>query len=259
MELHEWAKRLLSAETMGEKLLQPEELTDHSPGPKTLWKTPSRPPGMHFQKRGRKEKLPPLQELTDPDKRAACLHRFCGHELLAVEIMAYVLLAFPEAPPLFRKALAHQLKEEQEHVQLYMDEMQRLGLQFGELPLYTHFWVHTPYIRSPLHFVSLMNLTFEMANLDFAPIYGRAFEKAGDDSATQLMARILKDEIGHVRLGLHWLKKFKSKELSEWDAWKETLETTLLIPKRAKGFYVHEEPRRKAGVPEEWIQQLQSL
>jgi uncharacterized ferritin-like protein (DUF455 family) len=214
---------------------------------------------MGFCRRTKEEKLPPFQEHHDPDKRALCLHRFAGHELLAVEIMAFTLLAFPEAPSTFRRGLAHTLREEQGHVRLYMQQMKRLGVQFGDLPLYRHFWKHTPYIQSPMHYVSLMSLTFEMANLDFAPMYGKSFAHFGDWEAAALMNTILKDEIAHVKFGWRWLKHFTQGVESEWNAWEQTLTSTLLTPKRAKGFFIHEEPRMQAGIPPEWIAKLKTL
>ena len=257
LEIREWAIRILSADTLDEKLYAPDQLTDRAPGPPMIWNEPVRPVGMGFQFRRREGKLPPFESHRDPNNRAACLHRFAGHELLAVEIMAYALLKFPDAPPHFRKGLAHTLKEEQEHVRLYIKELTRLGVKFGDLPLYRHFWCHTPYLNTPLSYVSVMSLTLEMANLDFAPMYGTSFEKAGDKDAANLMARILKDEIAHVSFGWRWLQKFKKKELTDWDAWKEA-QSPLLTPKRARGFLIHEEHRRKAGISEEWIENLKS-
>ncbi len=102
-----------------------------------------------------------------------------------------------------------------------------------------------------------MSLTLEMANLDFAPMYGTSFEKAEDKDAAKLMARILKDEIAHVSFGWRWLQKFKKKELTDWDAWKEA-QSPLLTPKKARGFLIHEEHRRKAGISEECIENLKS-
>ncbi len=258
MELREWAIQILSSDTLTGKLAEPDQLSDDHPGPPLIWKEPTRPPGMSFCKRAREDKLPSFQEHGDPDKRAICLHRFAGHELLAVEIMAFTLLAFPEAPPTFRRGLAHTLKEEQEHVRLYIQQMNRLGVQFGDLPLYMHFWKHTPHIQSPTHYVSVMSLTFEMANLDFAPMYGKSFAHYGDSESSSLMARILKDEIAHVSFGWRWLKQFSTPS-TEWEMWEKTLATTLLTPKRAKGFLLHEEPRKKAGIPDQWIANLKSL
>lgn len=100
MELRDWAIEILSADTLEQKLADPGEWTDHSPGLPILWDEPTRPPGMSFSRRSREEKLPSFEQHHHPDNRAICLHRFAGHELLAVEIMAFALLAFPEAPPL---------------------------------------------------------------------------------------------------------------------------------------------------------------
>lgn len=259
MELRDWAIQILSSETLEGKLADPGEWSDHLPGAPLVWKEPVRPPGMGFNRRTKEDKLPPFQEHSDKDKRAICLHRFAGHELLAVEIMAFTLLAFPEAPKAFRNGVAYTLREEQGHVRLYIEQMNRLGIQFGDLPLYKHFWNHTPYIQSPLHYVSIMSLTFEMANLDFAPIYGKSFAHFGDQESANLMARILKDEISHVKFGWSWLESLRSKGETAWDAWENTLATTLLTPKRAKGFYVHEDPRVDANIPQEWIDRLKAL
>lgn len=256
MEIREWATRILSADTLEEKLLDPQQLTDHTPGPSIFWDEPTRPSGMEFTRRKKEEKLPPFQDHGNPDKRAACLHRFAGHELLAVEMMAFTLLAFPDASPHFRKGVAHTLKEEQWHVQLYMKRMGELGIRFGDFPLYRHFWTHIPGITSPLHYVSTMSLTFEMANLDFASMYGKSFRHFGDDASADVMAQILQDEINHVGFGWHWLCKMKDEKKTPWEAWESTLDSTLLTPKRARGFVVHEEPRRAAGIPDDWIQKL---
>lgn len=139
MELREWALSILEADSLERKLAHPGELTDDEPGPPLFWKEPVRPQGMGFTWRTREEKLPPFHDHHDPDKRAVCLHRFAGHELLAVEIMAFALLAFPDAPKHFRRGLANTLHEEQGHVRLYMEAMEKLGIRFGDLPLYRHF------------------------------------------------------------------------------------------------------------------------
>lgn len=258
MEIREWAAAILSSERLEDKLFAPERLTDERPGEPLIFKEPARLPQMTLQKRSKEEKLPALHEFKDPNKVAICLHRFAGHELLAVEIMAYVLLAFPAASKTFRKGVAHILQEEQGHVRLYTERLQSLGLTFGDLPLYRHFWHHTPYIQSPMHYVSMMSLTFEMANLDFAPIYGKSFLAAGDKESAELMAIILKDEINHVRFGWRWLSQWKSDD-SEWNAWEKILKTTLLNPKRAKGFFLHPEPRLKAGISKTFIEELQKF
>jgi uncharacterized ferritin-like protein (DUF455 family) len=257
MELREWAVRILSADTLEEKLLSPLELTDHEPGPSMFWNLPSRPKGMEFQRHTSREKLPAFHEHGDPDKRAICLHRFAGHELLAVEIMAHALVAFPEAPKHFRRGVANTLIEEQEHVKLYIHRMEEMGVRFGDLPLYRHFWAHIPHLTSPVRYVSVMSLTFEQANLDFAPLYGKSFARVGDSASAQLMAKIAEDEVHHVAFGWNWLRNWKEEGRSEWETWVANL-PPLMTPKRARGFLVSEEFRKQAGLPEEWIYNLKN-
>lgn len=257
MELRDWATRILSADTLEEKLFAPDQLTDNAPGTPLIFSEPVRPAGMQFQRHTSRQKLPTFHDHRHPDKRAICLHRFAGHELLAVEIMAHALVAFPDAPKHFRKGVANTLKEEQEHVRLYITRMNAMGIHFGDMPLYRHFWTHVPHLTCPIRYLSVMSLTFEMANLDFAPQYGKSFARAGDTESAALMQRILEDEISHVAFGLNWLKKLKTPEENEWDVWKNNL-PFLMTPNRAKGFIFQEEPRRKAGIPEEWIQKLKN-
>lgn len=254
--MRQWAQKILTSESLSDKLFQPETLTDFEPGSPLIIPEPARTHDLRLQKRKEEEKLPALHDLKHQDKRAVCLHRFAGHELLAVEMMAYTLLAFPDAPPSFRRGLAHTLKEEQGHVRLYCNRLNEMGISFGSMPLYKHFWIHIPFITSPLHYVSTMSLTLEMANLDFAPTYGNAFLKGGDEKSSELMATILQDEIAHVRFGMQWLRKMKPDTLSEWETWTKLLENSKLTPRRAKGRHFQEEPRKKAGVGEEWIEKL---
>lgn len=100
MELRDWAIRILSADALEEKLFAPEELSDNNPGPAFIWKEPTRPAGMQFQKHTYRDRLPKFSEHHQADKRAVCLHRFAGHELLAVEVMACAA-RFPGCPRSF--------------------------------------------------------------------------------------------------------------------------------------------------------------
>lgn len=259
MELRAWAIQILGGASIEEKLYAPPELTDENPGVSILWKEPNRAYPLRFQpyRRG-KNKLPPLHTHHLPDNRAICLHRFASHELQAVEIMAYAILAFPEAPSSFRMGVAHILKEEQNHTQLYIDAMKPFGLQLDDLPHYRHFWAYVKALLHPIQYISTMNLTFEMANLDFAPIYGESFKRNGDLASSLLMDRIFQDEMDHVGFGWRWLEKFKSPEQSSWQCWKEALPSHLL-PKHAKGFIFNETAREQIGIEKSWILNLKML
>jgi uncharacterized ferritin-like protein (DUF455 family) len=257
MEASLLAKQILSSENLNDKLFTPDIITDLEPGSPFFWDTPARSPEMLFSRRSKNEKLP--KNLFEKDEhRAVCLHRFAGHELLAVEIMAFALLAFPNAPKTFRKGLITTLLEEQEHVRLYQKELSRFGCKLGDMPLYKHFWKLTPFMTDISKYVSITSLTLEMANLDFAPHYGALFEKAGDIDSSNLMKRIYTDEIKHVAFGYGWLKKYQDKELTPLKEWLSHL-PELVEPKRAKGPIFNPEGRKKAGLDDEYILFLKDL
>jgi uncharacterized ferritin-like protein (DUF455 family) len=170
--------------------------------------------------------------------------------------MAYALLAFPNAPRAFRMGVANTLKEEQGHVRLYSTRLKEMGVEFGDLPLYKQFWRYTNHFTSPIEYVSIMSLTLEMANLDHAPFFGSAFQKAGDDRSFNLMKTILEDEIAHVSFGMSWFKKLQQKDEDSFELYKASLPDPL-SPKRARGPVFNETSRKLASVPPTWIQNLQ--
>ena len=54
--------------------------------------------------------------------------------------MALALLKFPDAPEKFRRGLYGILREEQEHLRLYIERMRGIGVEFGEIPVSDFFW-----------------------------------------------------------------------------------------------------------------------
>ena len=257
MEANDLAKQILTSSDLNDKLYTPDLITDDVISSPLLIDLPARCQDLQFTRRDKKEKLPKNLLHLD-ENRAMCLHRFAGHELLAVEVMAYALLAFPDAPKSFRKGLIRTLLEEQEHVRLYQKALARFDKKLGDYPLYKHYWRLVPHLNTLSNYVSVMSLTLEMANLDFAPFYGSMFEKVGDIESSNLMKQIFSDEIKHVAFGYGWLKTFKHKDDSIFDAWIKSL-PMIVEPKRAKGPIFLEEGRKKAGLTEDFIQNLKML
>ena len=265
VELREFAERILCATTLEEKLIDPpgERLTDERPGP--AWNfaaEPGRPAELRFKSSGSdkagtagKAEFPGLHGLDNEAGRGKVLHFFANHELLATELMALALLRFPDAPPAFRRGVLHTLREEQEHVRLYLDRMKACGIRFGELPVSGYFWRSVAPMRQPMDFVTGLSLTFEQANLDFARVFSRGFAEAGDLETAALLQRILHDEIGHVAHGLKWFRQWKDPSSSDWDAFCGSLRFPL-SPQRAKGVEFNLEARRAAGLEPEFIAQL---
>ena len=258
MELREFAERVLFATTLDEKLICPDQLTDERPGAAIIAPAaPGRPAVLQFKPHGTggKSEFPGLHQLEKKSERGKLLHFFANHELLATELMALVLLKFPDAPAAFRRGLLQTLKDEQEHTRLYLKRMQACGIEFGELPVSGFFWRCVSPMENPIDYVASLCLTFEQANLDFARHFARSFATVGDADTAKLLEKIYRDEIGHVAYGLKWFRRWKNPGESDWEAFCRTLKFPL-SPQRAKGFSLNVAGRRAAGLDAHFIAEL---
>ena len=258
MELREFAEAVLFGSTLEEKLQAPGVITDGKRGSALVAPlVPGRPPELRFKSRGEgKGGFPGSDRIQDEKDRGRLLHFFANHELLATELMALVLLRFPEAPPSFRQGVLRTLKDEQEHTRLYLARMRECGVQFGELPVSGYFWRAISGMQSPMDFVAGLSLTFEQANLDFARHFAGDFAAAGDAETAQLLERIYRDEIAHVAHGLKWFRRWKEPGESDWEAFCKQLKFPL-SPSRARGGILNMEGRRAAGFDSDFIAQLE--
>jgi uncharacterized ferritin-like protein (DUF455 family) len=257
MELRQFAEQILFATDLEEKLRCPAVITDAQPGVVlSTPKAPGRPGKLHFKAKGSGQReLPKVHELERERERGRLLHFFANHELLATELMALVLLRFPEAPPDFRRGVLQTLKDEQEHTRLYIRRMQECGIQFGELPVSGYFWHAISNMQNPMEYVAGLSLTFEQANLDFASDFARRFEAVGDLETARLLQRIYRDEISHVAYGLKWFRRWKNPQQDDWDEFCRHLKFPL-SPQRAKGPALNVEGRLAAGFNPAFIDQL---
>ena len=258
MELRAFAERVLFATSLEEKLQCPAEFTDAQPGPALAAPAmPGRPPGLAFKAGGSGEKssFPGLRQLDDERERGRLLHFFANHELLATELMALVLLRFPEAPAAFRRGVLQTLRDEQQHTRLYLARMKACGIAFGELPVSGYFWRAVSGMSSPMDYVAGLSLTFEQANLDFARHFAEGFAAVGDAESARLLDQIYRDEITHVAYGLKWFRRWKEPGQSDWEAFCAHLKFPL-SPQRAKGLSLNVAGRRAAGLDAQFIAEL---
>ena len=194
-------------------------------------------------------------ELEDETRRGHALHFFANHELLALELMALMLLRFPEADPVFRKTLVNTMQDEQRHLELYLGRMEELGVSFGEIPVNSFFYDHIAHVDTLQDFTVRMSLTFEQANLDFSLFYAKAFEEIGDETTQAIMEEVLHDEIAHVAHGVRWFNQWRARGESMWEAYRRELAFPL-TPARAKGMQFYRAPRKRAGLPDDFIDRL---
>ncbi len=258
-EIREIAERVLFADTLEEKLRAgAAAVSDDAPGPKiALPEGPGRPPELRVRGDGVRVDFPGTHRLDDDRERGVMLHFLANHELLAAELMALVLLRFPDAPKDYRAGVYEAMREEQAHALMYIRRMRECGIAFGELPVNDHFWRLVAPMETPLDFVTRLNLTFEQANLDFSKHYAGLFRQVGDTATATVLEKIHLDEIGHVGHGLKWFRRWKARGETDWDGFRRCLAFPL-TPARAKGLApFHAKSRRAAGLDEDFIRRLE--
>jgi uncharacterized ferritin-like protein (DUF455 family) len=259
MELREFADRILLSPTIADKLTPlVEPGTDEFPGPACRVPLPARPGGLTFCGRRESPPMPHPDTLADPRRRAAAHHIMANHELQALEVMAFVLRAFPEAPAEFRQGLVRIMADEQRHTRLHLERLTDLGMQFGELPVNGYFWNKAQEFETLLDYLAGLPLTFEGRNLDHTLEFEEWFTAAGDPRSAGIMRLIHREEIQHVAFGLHWLQQLKSPDQTDWEAYAAALKWPLR-PEKSRGKSFHRAPRLAAGMSPEFLDHLESL
>jgi uncharacterized ferritin-like protein (DUF455 family) len=202
--------------------------------------------------------MPKLGTFQEAAKRAVAHHIMANHELQALEVMAWVLVAFPDAPRDFRSGMAEIMADEQRHTRMHAERAAALGLRFGLLPVNCYIWKKSQQFESVMDYLAGLPLVFEGANLDHTLEFADAFEQVGDLRGAALMRTIHRDEIRHVAFGWEWLRRLKSPEQSDWEAFQSHLKWPLR-PEKARGDHFQREARRAAGMSEEFISQLEAI
>jgi uncharacterized ferritin-like protein (DUF455 family) len=258
MRVRDYALAIVTADSLAGKLAPPpasEDLALEDTGDALVIAAPGRPAELAIVS-SREGRVPPLAGMRDPSQRARIIHALANHELQAIELFAWALLAYPAAPLAFRRGLVAILADEQRHLQLYCDRLAAHGVRFGDHPVTGHFWNKLDHLTTPLEFVCAMGLTFENANLDFAGDYAAAARACGDRATADVLERVHADEIAHVHFGWVWLRRFAA-DVEPWEAYLANVRFPL-GPRRARGARFDREARERAGFDARFIAELEA-
>lgn len=198
-------------------------------------------------------KTPGPEALRAPSRRAQLVHTFLHHELQAAELMAWAVLAFADAPRPFRGGLVHIALDEVRHMAMYRAHLAALGHEYGDFPVRDWFWERVPAAPTPAHFVAVLGVGFEGANLDHTARFAERFRAAGDEEGARLQERIGAEEIPHVRFAWRWLRRWAAG--ADFAAWTAHL-TPPLSPLLMRGKPMDRASRRRAGLPDPFLDQL---
>lgn len=253
----ELCRRILASGDLWTKLTPPPPRLPDVPHPAIALERPARDADLALTSGA--DKLPRPGALSDPAARARCLARFAHHELMAVELFAWALLRWPDLPRRMRRELLRVLEDEQRHCRAYLGRLAALGSQLREHPRSDYFWKHARTIADSPHgpraFLCAMGLTLEQANLDFSAMYRDAFREVGDEPSARVCEQVHRDEVGHVRIAVRWLRELSEPGLDDAELYAACTPFPFAAT-RAKGRRFDAEARRAAGLSEAFIESV---
>ncbi|MFV0445055.1 MAG: ferritin-like domain-containing protein [Planctomycetaceae bacterium] len=256
-ELREIAQQIVRSTTLEAKLSPlPEAFADAAPGLPQRIDQPGRPENLQFAPRRGAPTMPPFGSWKSDSKRGLVHHLLANHELQALEVMAWVLLAFPNAPAEFRSGLLRIMADEQRHTRMHVERAARLGVTFGDFPVNSYIWTKAMEFTSLLDYLAGLPLVLEGANLDHSLEFAEAFAVAGDERSAAVMRTIHRDEITHVAFGIEWLRRLQPDGADDWTTFTSHLHWPLRAHK-ARGTVFQREARLQAGLSPEFVDRLE--
>jgi uncharacterized ferritin-like protein (DUF455 family) len=247
-----WARRMIKTTIPGDKLAPPVVPLRWQPEPiSERIAAPGRPASWNVVPVA--SRTPKPRALAVPRMRAKLLHTFLHHELQAAELLCWALLAFPDTPRAFRRGLVRIAQDEIRHLQGYRALLQKHGSDFGDFPIRDWFWERVPSCRGPAEFVAVMGMGLEAANLEHAPAFAEHFAAAGDVETAAFLRSVAKEEVGHVKFGVRWFRRFTGNV--DFETWQAHLPEPL-SPLLMRGKSLDLAARRQAGMPSDFLSQL---
>ena len=173
--------------------------TDHEPV--EAIETPGRPAA---------PKLTPPQDIGQRsihsrDGHAALIHALAHIEFNAINLALDAAYRFRELPYEFYGDWLQVAAEEAYHFTLLRDHLRQLGYDYGSFPAHDGLWqmcrktAHDPLVR-----MALVPRLLEARGLDANPAIVKKLRNIGDTRGVEILETILRDEIGHVRIGNRW-------------------------------------------------------
>lgn len=200
----------------------------------------------------------PRRRLGSVQGQAAMVHAVAHIEFNAINLACDAAFRFRDLPDAYYGDWLQVASEEAYHFSLLAERLAELGYAYGDFPAHNGLWdqavktAHDPLVR-----MALVPRVMEARGLDVTPDMMARFRAAGDDRTADILAIILRDEVGHVAIGTRWYHHLCQQRGVEPDS----TYLRLLQEYFADGVRcpLHIEARRQAGFSENELSQLESL
>ncbi|MDZ7751009.1 MAG: ferritin-like domain-containing protein [Gammaproteobacteria bacterium] len=159
---------------------------------------PARPPLVSHD-------LLPRRKPGSLEGRAALIHAVTHIEFNAINLALDAVYRFREMPDAYYGDWLEVAAEEAGHFQLLREHLREQGYDYGSFDAHDGLWeMAVKTAGDPLVRMALVPRVLEARGLDVTPAMMARLEQAGDVRAAEILAVILKDEVGHVAVGSRW-------------------------------------------------------
>jgi len=165
---------------------------------------------------GRPEKPPlvapqnvPRRSVGTREGHAALIHALAHIEFNAINLALDAAYRFRGLPHDYYTDWLQVAFEEAYHFRLLREHLRNLGYDYGAFSAHDGLWeMAVKTAHDPLHRMALVPRLLEARGLDASPSIIIKLQNIGDARGAEILEIILRDEIGHVRVGNRWYEYF---------------------------------------------------
>ena len=150
----------------------------------------------------------PTRSPFTPEGRAALLHAICHIEFNAINLALDAVWRFDGMPEDFYRDWVRVAHEESQHFRMLHRQLEQMGHSYGDFDAHDGLWEMCEKTAGDITArMALVPRTLEARGLDATPLIQARLRKVGTTDALricELLDVILREEIGHVKIGNHW-------------------------------------------------------
>ncbi len=145
------------------------------------------------------------RKVSSPEGRAALIHSIAHIEFNAINLALDAAYRFRDLPREYYGDWLKVAAEEAYHFTLLRDHLRSMEYDYGSFTAHNGLWemavrtAHDPLVR-----MALVPRVLEARGLDVTPTLIHKLASGGDQQAVKILEIILRDEVGHVRIGNRW-------------------------------------------------------
>nr|WP_240763667.1 ferritin-like domain-containing protein [Paraburkholderia silviterrae] len=147
------------------------------------------------------------RSMSTPQGRVVLLHALAHIEFNAINLALDAVWRFANLPDAFYADWLRVAAEEAYHFSLLRQRLADYGHAYGDFPAHNGLWEMCERTSDDvLARMALVPRVLEARGLDASPPIRARLKQAGDDESATILDIILRDEVGHVRIGNHWFR-----------------------------------------------------